>query len=150
VRAALASTLVALLAAGCDSGTEERRETAGTRAVMRPSGVLPEGSVPRRDPDAAAAPAAVTPAILARGAEAYAAFCTPCHGASGRGDGPVVQRGFPPPRPFADLAPAEREAAHIVAVIRNGKGRMRPMAEQVGASDAWAIAHHVARIGAGP
>jgi mono/diheme cytochrome c family protein len=58
----------------------------------------------------------------------------------------VVQRGFPPPRPFADLAPAER----IVAVIRDGKGRMRPMAEQVGASDAWAIAHHVARIGAGP
>ncbi|MGA0598003.1 c-type cytochrome [Enterovirga sp. CN4-39] len=150
MRALLASALVALVAASCDSGTEERPENAATRAVMRPSGTLPEGSVPRPFPGASTERPAVTPGLLARGAEAYAAFCTPCHGPAGRGDGPVVRRGFPAPLPFAKLDEAARSPNRIVDVIRHGHGRMRPMAEQVGNADSWAIAEHVSRLGNAP
>nr|WP_246736074.1 cytochrome c [Enterovirga sp. DB1703] len=139
-----------MLAAACDSGTEERPGTAATRAAMRPSGTLPEGSVPRPFPGASTDRPAASPALLARGRVAYGAFCAPCHGASGGGDGSVVQRGFPAPPPFASLDEAARAPARIVDVIRHGHGRMRPMAEQVGNADSWSIAEHVSRMGTEP
>ena len=38
--------------------------------------------------------------LLARGKERFEAFCAPCHGLSGYGDGTGVQRGFPRPPSF--------------------------------------------------
>ena len=93
--------LSALMLAACDSGTEDNRSVSATRAVMRPHVPVPPGTVPRGSAAqnaALAAPGpAVTPALVARGKERFLAFCSPCHGASGRGDGVVVSRGFPRP-----------------------------------------------------
>ena len=47
----------------------------------------PEGTIPREAAHQCARPGAVV----------YQTYCQPCHGAAGRGDGPVAMRGFPPP-----------------------------------------------------
>ena len=40
---------------------------------------------------------AENPAASQRGEVVFRNFCLPCHSEGGRGDGPVVHRGFPPP-----------------------------------------------------
>lgn len=54
----------------------------------------------------AAAPAAaeVTPATLEKGRGIYKTYCAPCHGESGRGDGPGAGVMKPPPRDHTDRA----------------------------------------------
>lgn len=132
---------------GCDSGPQERRDVASTRAVMRPDVAVPEGSVPRGAAARAGALAppgpAVTPALLARGRDSYGAFCTPCHGSRGAGDGSVVARGFPAPPPFTDSRYDGLKSARTVEVITQGFGLMHPMADRLEPADRWAVAHHV-------
>ena len=150
---AAGAALAALLVAGCDTGTQERASVASTRAVMRPTAPVPSGTVPRGAAAAAAALAAPgpvpTPALLARGQESFATFCSPCHGARGEGDGTVVSRGFPRPPSYHE--PRLRAAApeHVVGVITHGVGRMLPHAERIPPADRWAIAHYVKALQVG-
>jgi mono/diheme cytochrome c family protein len=51
-----------------------------------------------------AAPAASAPEVLARGRTLYKTNCTPCHGESGRGDGPAASALKPAPRDHTDRA----------------------------------------------
>jgi mono/diheme cytochrome c family protein len=84
-------------------------------------------------------PFPVDAAIMERGQEMFDAFCSPCHGRTGAGDGVVVQRGFTRP---PDLTSAEvREAAvgHLFNVITNGFGAMPDHAAQIKVADRWAI-----------
>ena len=107
-----------------------------------PAGSIPRGAGVERA--ALASPPALSgKALLERGAERYAIFCTPCHGADGHGDGRVVQRGFPPPPPFRAERAGARSPEHVVHVITHGVGAMYPMAERVPPSDRWAIAAYV-------
>ena len=50
------------------------------------------------------APAATTTVDLARGRDLYKTNCTPCHGETGRGDGPAAGVLKPPPRDHTDRA----------------------------------------------
>ncbi|MBJ6125707.1 c-type cytochrome [Microvirga splendida] len=149
MRLAAAIASLALLAA-CDSGTEERDPVASTRAVQRAYVPVPPGAVPRGASAYAAALAPpgpeLTPALLARGQERFNAFCSPCHGVSGRGDGPVVSRGFAPPPSYYEERVRALEPAQIVQVITHGKGRMFPYADRVPPEDRWAIAHYVKEL----
>lgn len=140
---------LALLAA-CDTGTEPRDAVSSTRTVQRPHLPVPPGTIVR---GAAAQRAAlvppgpaVTPDLAARGEERFRAFCAPCHGPSGRGDGTVVSRGFPPPPSYHEERLRALSPEQIVAVITRGRGRMFPQADQVVPEDRWAIAHYVKRL----
>ena len=140
-----ALTLLAL--AGCDPGTEEPSPVASTRTAMRPDVPAPAGTVPRGASayaEALAAPGpAVTPALLERGRERFLAFCSPCHGEKGDGDGTVVSRGFPAPPSYHQERLRQAGPEHIVAVITEGVGRMYSYADRVPPEDRWAIAHYV-------
>jgi mono/diheme cytochrome c family protein len=132
---------------GCDSGTDQRADVASTRVVMRPHAPFPPDVVPRGSAATAVALASpgpsVTPALLERGRDRFAVFCTPCHGANGHGDGTVVSRGFPAPPSYHDERLRQVAPEHIVRIITSGTGRMYPYADRVPAEDRWAIAHHV-------
>ena len=149
-RFAIGGFLGALALAGCDSGTEESRDVSSTRAIMRPHVPVPPGTVPRGASAFASAldppGPSVTPALLDRGREQFAAFCSPCHGAEGRGDGPIVARGFPRPPSYDDerLRSAPRE--HVVSVITHGVGAMHSYAERIPPADRWAIASYVKEL----
>jgi mono/diheme cytochrome c family protein len=137
----------ALFLMACDSGTEERAEVASTRVVQRSYLPVPPGTVPRGTAAhmAAVAPPGpeVTPSLVHRGRERFLAFCSPCHGGSGQGNGTVVSRGFPRPPSYHEDRIRAYSPAQIVTVITEGKGLMYSYADRVPPEDRWAIAHYV-------
>ena len=83
--------------------TESPRIMPGERAfAMAPGSVPRDGGelyYPKEAREAAAArrnPVAATPESIRKGGELFAIYCTPCHGASGKGDGLVATKFVPP------------------------------------------------------
>ncbi|MBU8537178.1 c-type cytochrome [Falsiroseomonas tokyonensis] len=128
--------ILALLLSGCDGW---QAAAPSPPPAPPPPGAVAQGEAARRQALAPPGPA-VTPALLAHGADRYAIFCTPCHGATGAADGPVVARGFPAPPPL----PAE--AALTMAVIAENRARAHPFADRLSPEDRWAIARFVERL----
>jgi mono/diheme cytochrome c family protein len=80
--------------------------------------------------------------LLTRGETRYNIFCAPCHGQTGRGDGPVTRRGggMQPPPANLHLARLRPEPlGYFFNVISNGKGKMRSYKAQIPVEDRWAI-----------
>ncbi len=81
--------------------------------------------------------------LLVRGEQRFNIYCAPCHGQTGRGDGPATRRGGG----FA-VAPANLHLARLrpeplgyfFHVITHGKGKMRSYKSQIPVDDRWAIA----------
>ncbi len=122
---------------------------AGTVDRTRPPGVVPrDGPAPIRyaateaDAIRAGREMAMPAALAAGGTPARAAtlfedFCQPCHGSAGRGDGPVVARGFPaPPSLVAEHAQALPDG-HLFHIVTHGQGNMAGYAAQLSQADRW-------------
>lgn len=82
-------------------------------------------------------------ALLERGRNRYEAFCTPCHGLTGQGQGMVVQRGFKQPQSFHEPRLRESPVGYFFSVITNGFGQMSSYAAQMAPRDRWAIAAYL-------
>jgi mono/diheme cytochrome c family protein len=83
------------------------------------------------------------PVATERGAQVYADFCQPCHAADAKGDGLVVQRGFPRP-PSLLLEKAQKLGdAQIFRLITNGQGSMPGYAAQISRDDRWRVILHL-------
>ena len=91
-------------------------------------------------------PFEVTDELLARGAEQFQIYCTPCHDSAGTGAGTVVQRGFPAPPSFYEQRLRDVPDGYIFDVITNGFGVMYSYAPQVEPVDRWAIVAHIRRL----
>jgi mono/diheme cytochrome c family protein len=140
-----------LLLAGCDlSMTQQPKYTPeapsrfwanGASARPIPAFTVAQGDLAREA--AAKKPPEVTPALLARGQERFEAFCAPCHGLSGYGDGMVVQRGFPHPPSFHIPRLLNAGARHFYNVQTKGFGVMYSYADRVSEEDRWAIAAYI-------
>lgn len=88
------------------------------------------------------APLEVTPAVLERGRERFNIYCTPCHDASGGGNGIVVQRSggaFAGVPDFKLDRLVRAPDGEIFQTISKGKGRMPGYGKQIPAEDRWAI-----------
>ena len=88
-------------------------------------------------------PFPIDEAVLARGQEAFGAFCSHCHGRSGAGDGMVVQRGFTRPPNLTSRRIQVMPVGRIFIAVTNGVGTMPGHAAQIKVSDRWAIAAYV-------
>ena len=88
-------------------------------------------------------PFAIDEAVLARGQERYAVFCTPCHDATGSGNGMIVQRGYRKPPPMYDERLRNAEAGYLFDVITNGFGAMPDYRTQISPRDRWAVVAYV-------
>lgn len=83
---------------------------------------------------------------LERGAFVFASFCQACHGAGGRGDGPVSLRGFPaPPSLLADKARNLKEG-QIFHILSYGQGNMPSYAAQVSQQDRWKLILYLRKL----
>lgn len=88
-------------------------------------------------------PFPVTRDVLKRGRERYEIYCAVCHGASGEGNGMIVQHGFPAP-PSYDIERLRRvPVGHFFNVITHGYGVMYSYATRVEPDDRWAIAAYI-------
>ncbi|MBI5433419.1 MAG: DUF3341 domain-containing protein [Planctomycetes bacterium] len=95
-------------------------------------------------------PVPVTDAVIARGRERFAVYCTPCHGQSGYGDGLVALRAaelqeqtWVQPSSLHDPLVRTRTVGQIFDTIRNGVRTMPAYGRQMSAEDSWAITAYV-------
>lgn len=88
-------------------------------------------------------PVPVTEQLLKRGQERFNIHCSPCHGATGEGNGMIVRRGFPPPPSYHIDRLRSAPDGHFFQVITNGFGRMYEYGTRVPVEDRWAIIAYV-------
>jgi mono/diheme cytochrome c family protein len=82
-------------------------------------------------------------ALLRRGRERYDIHCTPCHGATGAGNGVMTQYGLVGVASITDELHRLMPDGEYFNVITNGKGRMMPYAPQIKVRDRWAIVAYI-------
>ena len=80
---------------------------------------------------------------LQRGALVYTNFCLPCHGATGRGDGPVIFRGFPAPPSLLSSRASGIKDGQIFHIITYGQRNMPLHATQLSREDRWKAILHI-------
>ena len=89
-----------------------------------------------------------------RGKMLYEANCLPCHGAEGKGDGLVIDKGYPKPPSFAGRAWRKSNSddtdykynqGWIYNMITYGRGNMMGYAQQLYPVDRWAVSEYVRR-----
>jgi mono/diheme cytochrome c family protein len=94
-------------------GCQQQKEAAGPTEVAKPS--------PAPSTAPAAAPTKSSDAARAEAQEIFKTRCTPCHGATGGGDGPASAGLTPPPRNFHDKAwQSAVTDDHIEQIIQYG------------------------------
>lgn len=108
----------------------------------RPTSVRPELS-PAPGPRYPSPPAPPDAASLTRGRQRFEAFCSPCHGFAGAGDGAVVARGFPAPPTFHQPRLRQVPDGYLFDVITRGYGQMYSYAARVTPPDRWAIVAYI-------
>jgi len=80
---------------------------------------------------------------LSRGKNVFVNFCVPCHGIAGKGDGLVVQRGYPaPPSLLADDARKIKDG-QIFHILTYGQKNMPSYAGQLSREDRWKVILYV-------
>lgn len=88
-------------------------------------------------------PAMIDAKLLARGAERFGIFCTPCHGRAANGGGMIVLRGFPQAPSFVEGELRTAKASVFYDAITNGYGVMYSYATRISPADRWAIIAYI-------
>lgn len=135
----------------CEKIDRNMWDNPAYRPQEEPVRLPPEGSVPTKGlehapepgtPEAAAFrnPEKVTGVSLLAGKELYGIYCTPCHGESGKGDGPVAKKFVPTP---ADISAAGHGSHHpegdLFAVVTHGRNGMPPFRSDLTARERWLV-----------
>ena len=166
-----ASAIVLFLVAACSS-TKPRYEyapnmvdslayesfsanpvTRDGKTMMAPApGTIPRGTKPFRydasPGDATRAgrelvnPVERTEEALARGEKMFQIYCTPCHGARGLGDGPMIPA-FSKPPSFLDERARSLPDGQLFHIITRGQNKMGSYAAQITPEDRWKVIHFV-------
>jgi cbb3-type cytochrome c oxidase subunit III len=87
--------------------------------------------------------------VLERGARVYQIYCQPCHGAAGKGDGPVAMRGFPPPPSFLAEHAVHLADGQMFHTVTYGQKNMPSYASQVSPEDRWRVVAYVRSLQGG-
>jgi mono/diheme cytochrome c family protein len=74
-----------------------------------------------------------------RGAFLFRTFCLPCHGATGKGDGPVSLRGYPPPPSLLGEKSLNLRDGQIFHILTFGQKNMPSYAAQLSPEDRWRV-----------
>lgn len=83
------------------------------------------------------------PTAVSRGKTVFLNFCVPCHGVAGKGDGLVVQRGYPaPPSLLANNARNIKDG-QIFHILSFGQKNMPAYASQLSREDRWKVIVYV-------
>jgi mono/diheme cytochrome c family protein len=161
IRAKAMLAAVALGLCACDNMQHQRNSRAddpsaffldGASARVPPPHTVPRGGPIPGDPLAeggmggawqTAIPLSVDRALLERGRDRYAIFCSDCHGADGYGRGIIVLRGFPAPRSFHEPASRAEAAGKMFEAISRGSGAMYGFGDRIAARDRWALVAYI-------
>ncbi|HEV2401372.1 MAG TPA: cytochrome c [Candidatus Sulfotelmatobacter sp.] len=78
-----------------------------------------------------------------RGAFVFSNFCAVCHGAGGAGNGPVAQRGYPPPPSLLVDHALKMKDGQLFHVLTYGQNNMPSYASQLSPADRWNVILYV-------
>ena len=83
--------------------------------------------------------------VVLRGQNRFDVMCSPCHARSGEGNGPVAQRGFPPPPSLLAAAKGYSDA-RLFHIISAGQNIMPSYADKLSVEDRWAVVHYIRQL----
>ena len=86
-----------------------------------------------------------TEATLAEGHALYQTYCLVCHGAAGKGDGPLVGK-IPPPPAYTSERVLPFPAGRLFHVVTMGSGKMPSYAGQLSADERWKVVTYVRTV----
>jgi mono/diheme cytochrome c family protein len=81
-----------------------------------------------------------------RGAFVFSNFCAVCHGAGGTGNGPVAQRGYPPPPSLMAEHALKLKDGQLFHVLTYGQNNMPSYASQLSREDRWNVIVYVRTV----
>ncbi len=148
----LAMAVLAMTAlAGCEKLDRNMYDNPAFRPQEEPVRLPPADSVPTKGVDhtpkpgtaeaaALTNPDKVTDFSLLTGKDLFGIYCAPCHGAAGKGDGPVAKKFVPTP---ADISATGHGSHHpegeLFAVVTHGKNGMPPFRADLTAKERWLV-----------
>jgi len=83
--------------------------------------------------------------VLARGHAVFVTFCSPCHGAMGAGDGPVIPK-FPNPPSYTSTRLLTMADGQMFHTITRGTSIMPSYAAQIAPEDRWKVIHWIREL----
>lgn len=90
-----------------------------------------------------------TDEVMADAKHLYTIYCAVCHGAKGKGDGTIVERGvFPPPPDYAVRLEGMPDGKMFHA-ITFGKNLMGPYNSQLTVEERWKVIHYIKELAFG-
>jgi mono/diheme cytochrome c family protein len=78
-----------------------------------------------------------------RGSSVFADYCQVCHGPLGQGNGPITQKGFPPPASLLADRALQMKDGQMFHVLTYGQGNMPGFSAQLSPADRWSVILHV-------
>ena len=151
----LAVLLAASLLAGCEKLDRDMYDNPAFRPQEGPIRLPAEGSVPTKGlehvpmPGSPAAealknPEKITDFTLLTGKELFGIYCSPCHGASGKGNGPVAKKFVPTPVDISGTGyGSQHPGGEMFAVITHGKNGMPPFRSDLSEKERWLVAAYL-------
>jgi len=124
-------------------GTVAQGDTPEARAYCKGVGVSDPFCTGRTNDGAgwlSKVPFDVDEKVVRRGQQRFNIYCTPCHAATGAGNGIVIQRGYlPPATNLASQTTREMSDGAIFDAITNGIRNMPSYNTQITERDRWSI-----------
>jgi mono/diheme cytochrome c family protein len=129
-------------------------EQDSTGYVQGPRLAAPAEAIPVQGPvlvagQPASEPVPSTAASLQRGQVLFDIHCALCHGEAGTGDGPLAKYFMPHPADLTGERVEELPDDIFFLVIREGRGIMPALAENLSPTECWDIINHVHSLGNG-
>lgn len=81
-----------------------------------------------------------------RGAIVFQTFCTSCHAGDGNGNGPVAQRGFPPPPSLLTGKSRDIKDGQLFHILTMGQNNMPTFAVQLPPHRRWDVIAYIRRL----
>jgi mono/diheme cytochrome c family protein len=91
-------------------------------------------------------PAMHTAENIAEGKRLFEINCRHCHGDEGKGNGPVIEKGFPPPPSFSGAQLKELPFGKIIHSITYGKNLMGPHASLLTFPERMKVAMYIQKL----
>lgn len=143
----------ALFLPACEKIDRDMYDNPAYKSQEEPVRLPPANSVPTKgrtripplsEASRLANPVEPTDFTLLEGKELYGIFCTPCHGDTGAGDGPVGEKYVPTPSDIRRSAPAaKRTDGELFVILSNGIGGMPAFRADLSPEERWKIVLHV-------
>ncbi|MFZ2224587.1 MAG: cytochrome c [Candidatus Deferrimicrobium sp.] len=138
------------LLAGCEKLDRNMYDNPAFRPQEEPVRLLPAGSVPTKGlehtpkpgtPEAASLknPEKVTEFALLTGKDLFAIYCAPCHGESGKGNGPVAKKFVPTPVDISGTGFGMAPEGMLFAIVTHGLNGMPPFRADLTARERWIV-----------